>query len=124
MHVLGQNCLISGRVHWRVGEVLDKQEDLRKLLRHALAEMPVTIEFALSRPDASATGTLHWVRAAMRLVHDPVGRPASHIDIKNKRKAAEILKGAVPTLQRIRDDHQSERLRKKADQYIRYIASL
>jgi nicotinic acid mononucleotide adenylyltransferase len=102
----------------------DDAHEVQKLLRDALAGMPVTIESGLSDPKASATSRLNWVKLAMRLLPDPVGRPITDIDIENKRKAATILKGAVPGLEKIRDEHRSERLRKTADQYFRYIASL
>jgi hypothetical protein len=37
-------------------------------------------------------------------------------------KAAQILKAAVPALEKIRDEHQSERLRKGAAKYLEQIA--
>jgi hypothetical protein len=43
-------------------------------------------------------------------------------DIENKRKAAQLLKAAVPSLKNIRDEHQSERLRKAAAKYLEQIA--
>jgi hypothetical protein len=43
-------------------------------------------------------------------------------DIENKRKAAQLLKAAVPALKNIRDEHQSERLRKAAAKYLEQIA--
>jgi hypothetical protein len=102
----------------------NEQEAVRKFLRDALVGIPATIETALFNPRASATSRLKWTERVTRLLQDPTGRPVSDIDIENRRKAAHILKAAVPALETIRDEHRSERLRKTADRYLRYIASL
>jgi hypothetical protein len=47
---------------------------------------------------------------------------ACHKNFENKCKAAQILKDAVPALEKIRDEHQSERLRKAAAKYLEQIA--
>jgi len=58
----------------------------------------------------------NWVRLAIRIFQGPDG------DTENKNKAAEILKTAVPALGKIRDEHQSERLRNTAAKYLEQIA--
>lgn len=101
----------------------DEREEVQKLLRDALVDMPGIIESALSAPTISATNTLRWVEIATRFLQDPVGRTVTDIDVENKRKAAKILKGAVPALEKIRNEHRSERLSKTATKYLRIIAS-
>jgi hypothetical protein len=88
--------------------------EVQKFLRDALAGMPATIESGLSSPRTNAIDRLRWVGLAIRVFHGP--------DVENKRKAAQILKAAVPALERIRDEHQSERLRKAAAKYLEQIA--
>jgi hypothetical protein len=101
----------------------DDAHEVQKILREALEAMPVTIESGLLNPNTSATGRLNWVKLATRLLQDPIGRPVTEIDIENKRKAAQILKAAVPALEKIRDEHRSERLRNTAARYLRFIAT-
>jgi hypothetical protein len=101
----------------------DEQEEVQKLLRDALVDMPGIIESALSAPKVSATNTLRWVEIATRFLEDPVGRAVTDIDVENRRKAAKILKSAVPALEKIRDEHRSERLSKTATKYLQIIAS-
>jgi hypothetical protein len=98
-------------------------EEVQKLLREALAEMPATIESGLLNPKASASSRLSWVKLAMKLLQDPTGRQVTEIDTENKRKAAQMLKAAVPALEKIRDEHQSARLRSTAAQYLLLIAN-
>jgi hypothetical protein len=88
--------------------------EVPKILRDALAGMPAAIESGLSSPRTNAIDRLRWVGLAIRVFHGP--------DVENKRKAAQILKAAVPALERIRDEHQSERLRKAAAKYLEQIA--
>src|ERR1035438_6928616 len=88
--------------------------EVQKFLRDALAGMPATFESGLSSPRTNAIDRLRWVGLAIRVFHGP--------DVENKRKAAQILKAAVPALERIRDEHQSERLRKGAAKYLEQIA--
>jgi hypothetical protein len=45
------------------------------------------------------------------------------LDLDNKRKVERILREAVPALEKIREEHRSERLRNTAARYLRYIAS-
>jgi hypothetical protein len=92
----------------------DEQEAVRKFLRDALVGMPATIETGLSSPRTNAIDRLRWVGLAIRVFQGP--------DVENKSKAAQILKAAVPALQKIRDEHQSERLRKAAARYLEQIA--
>jgi hypothetical protein len=66
---------------------------------------------------------LKWIELAFRLVHDPVGRAPTEIDNKNAREAAQIMREAVPLLEKILDGHHSERLRRKAQQYLAFIAT-
>jgi hypothetical protein len=88
--------------------------EVQKFLRDALAGMPATIESGLSSPRTNAIDRLRWVGLAIRVFHGP--------DVENKRKAGQILKAAVPALEKIRDEHQSERLRKAAAKYLEQIA--
>jgi len=99
-------------------------QEVQKILRAALAGMPVAIESGLSDPKAtSATSKLRWVKLALRVFRGPVGRPAPDLDLENKKKDARTLTEAVPALQKIRDEHTSEGLRKTAAKYLRYIES-
>ena len=75
--------------------------EVQKFLRNALAGMPATIESGLSSPRTNAIDRLRWVGLAIKVFHGP--------DVENKRKAARILKATVPALEKIRDEHQSER---------------
>jgi hypothetical protein len=102
---------------------MSDDQEVQKLLRKALAVMPATIESGLLDPKASATSRLNWAKLATRLLQDPTDRPVTDIDIENKRKAAQILKAAVPVLEKIRDEHRSARLRSIAAQYLLFIAS-
>jgi tRNA threonylcarbamoyladenosine modification (KEOPS) complex Pcc1 subunit len=102
---------------------MSDDREVQKLLRETLAGMPVTIESRLSDPNASATSKLRWVKLALRVFRGPVGRPATGLDLKNKRKDARTLREAVPALQKIRDEHTSAGLRKTAAKYLRYIES-
>jgi hypothetical protein len=104
--------------------MMSDDQEVQKILREALAGMPVTIESGLSGgPKASATSKLRWVKLALRVFRGPVGQPVTDLDLENKRKDARTLREAVPALQKIRDEHTSERLRKTAAKYLRYIES-
>ena len=98
-------------------------QEVQKILREALAGMPVTIETGRSGPKASATSKLRWVKLALRVFRGPVGLPATDLDLENKKKDARTLREAVPVLQKIRDEHTSEGLRKTAAKYLQYIES-
>ncbi len=102
---------------------MDEDREVQKLLREALEAMPVTIESGALDPEASATNRLKWVELATRIFRGPSGRPLTDVDIENKRKAAQILNAVVPALEKIRDEHRSERLRNTAARYLRFIAS-
>ena len=102
---------------------MSDHQEVQKILRAALAGMPVTIESGLSGPKPSATNKLRWVKLALRVFRGPVGLPATDLDLENKRKDARTLREAVPALQRIRDEHTSECLRKTAAKYLQYIES-
>ena len=92
----------------------DDDHEVQKILRDAIAAMPATIESGLSSPRTNAVDRLRWVGLAIRIFQGP--------DVENKRKATQILKAAVPSLKKIRDEHQSERLRKVAAKYLDQIA--
>ena len=94
-----------------------------KFLRGSLQAMPVVIRCSLLKPEASASDKLKWTGRALRLVHGPGGRRATDPDRENAREAADILREAVPQLEKIRDGHSSERMRQKADHYLRRIAN-
>ena len=88
--------------------------EVPKILRDALAGMPATIESGLLSPRTNAIDRLRWVGLAIKVFHGP--------DVENKRKAAQILKDAVPALKKIRDESQPEHLRNAAAKYLEQIA--
>jgi hypothetical protein len=102
---------------------MSDDQEVQKLLRAALEEMPATIESGLLNPKTSASSRLNWVKLAMKILQDPTGRPVSDIDTENKRKAKEMLRAAVPALEKIREEHQSARLRSTAAQYLVMFAN-
>ena len=102
---------------------MSDDDEVQKLLRKALAEMPATIESGMLDPKASATSRLKWVELALRVFRGPVGRPATDLDLANKSKVARTLREAVPALEKIREEHRSERLRKTAARYLQFIES-
>jgi hypothetical protein len=97
--------------------------EVKKIIRDAIAGMPATIQSALSNPKTSAIDRLKWVGLAIKIFQGPGGQPVTDSDVENKREAAKILKTTVPALEKIRDQHQSERLRNSAAKYLRFIAS-
>jgi hypothetical protein len=97
-------------------------QELQKALREALAGMPAAIVSGVLDPEVSAGDRLKWVEVAVRVFRAPNSRPITRLDIENKRNVATILKAAVPALEKIRQEHQSERLSKTAARYLRYIA--
>jgi hypothetical protein len=97
-------------------------QEVQKLLRAALEEMPATIECGLLNPRASASSRLNWVKLAMKFLQDPTDRPVTDIDTENKHTVARLLKAAVPALEKIRDEHHSARIRSTAAQYLLLIA--
>jgi hypothetical protein len=98
-------------------------DQVQKILLESLDQMPEIIRSALLMPKMSTTSRLKWAGMAIRLLCDPVDRAVNDIDRKNKREAANILREVVPELQKIRERNSSERLRRKADQYLRVIAA-
>jgi hypothetical protein len=101
---------------------MSDDQEVQKILQDAIAEMPATIQSALSNPKASPSERLKWVKLAIRSFQGPSDRPITPDDAENKQKAAEILKAAVPDLEKIRDEHQSARLRSTAAQHLLFIA--
>jgi hypothetical protein len=89
---------------------MSDDQEVQKILRNALAGMPATIESGFSSPRTNAIDRLRWVGLAIKVFHGP--------DVENKGKAARILKATVPALEKIRDEHQSERLRNAAAKYL------
>jgi hypothetical protein len=98
-------------------------DQVQKILLESLDQMPEIIRSALLMPKMSTTSRLKWAGMAIRLLYDPVDRAVNDIDRTNKREAANILREVVPELQKIRERNSSERLRRKADQYLRVIAA-
>jgi hypothetical protein len=98
-------------------------DQVQKILLESLDQMPEIIRSALLMPKMSTTSRLKWAGMAIRLLYDPVDRAVNDIDRMNKREAANILREVVPELQKIRERNSSERLRRKADQYLRVIAA-
>jgi hypothetical protein len=96
-------------------------DQVQKILLESLDRMPEIIRSALLKPKMSTTSRLKWTGMAIRLLYDPVG--ATDIDRNNKREAANILREVVPELQKIRERNSSQRLRRKADQYLHAIAA-
>jgi hypothetical protein len=92
---------------------MSDDQKLPKVLREVLAGMPAMIESGLSSPRTNAIDRLRWVGLAIRVFQGP--------DVEDKRKAAQILKAARPALMKIRDENQSERLRKAAAKYLEQI---
>jgi hypothetical protein len=93
---------------------MSDDQEVQKILRDAIAGMPAMIESGLSSPRTNAIDRLRWVGLAIKILQGS--------DVENKRKAGQILKAAVPALEKIRDEHQSERLRKAAVKYLEQIA--
>ena len=92
---------------------MSDDHELQKILRDAIAGMPTAIESGLSSPRTNAIDRLRWVGLAIRVFQGS--------GVENKRMAGQIVKAAVPALERIRDEHQSERLRKAAAKYLEQI---
>jgi hypothetical protein len=95
---------------------------MQKPLLDGAAELPPIIQSVLSNPKTSPSGKLQWVKLAIRIFRGPRGRPVTDGDAANKRQAAEMLKAAVPALEKIRDEHPSVRLRNTAAEHLLFIA--
>src|ERR1700756_4247486 len=98
------------------------EDELQKASRGVVEKLPVTIREDMLDPMTSATNRLKYVDMAFQLFNGPVGRLATDLDTKNAREAAVMLREVVPELERIRDGHRSEKLRRKADRYLKFIA--
>jgi len=98
-------------------------DSAQKVLRDALKMLPNSIHSGALDPRARATTRLRWIELGLRVFRGPLDRPATDLDLDNKRKVALTLKKVVPTLEKIRDESQSEHIRNTAVQYLRYIAS-
>jgi hypothetical protein len=59
----------------------------------------------------------------MRIFRGPSGRTVIDRDAANKHKVAEILKAAVPALEKIRDEHALALLRSTAAEHLVFIAN-
>ena len=70
-------------------------DEEREAVRDALELIPTAIKKGLLNSN-SATNKLNWADPRDEAHSGSVGRPVSDIDIENKRKAAEILRAAVP----------------------------
>ena len=72
------------------------------LLDNALAKMSAIIRSALlDKKMSSATNTLRWTEFALRLHRGPVDRAITDIDRKNATEARQILREAVPLLDKV-----------------------
>jgi hypothetical protein len=99
------------------------EDEIRKRLLEALDIMPGVIRSGLlETKNSSATNTLRWTELAVRLHRGPVDRPLTDLDRRNADEARQILREAVPLLQKILIKHSSERMRRRAEQYLRVIA--
>ena len=105
------------------GKTTMADDSAQKVLRDALKLLPNSIHSGALDPRASATTRLRWIELGLRVFRGPVDRPATDLDLDNKRKVALTLKKVVPTLEKIRDENQSEHIRNTAVQYLRFIAS-
>jgi hypothetical protein len=99
------------------------EDELQKAWRGLIEKLPTAIQHGLSDPKTSATNRLKYVEMAVRLFFGPIGRPETAIDSKNAREAATMLRNVVPELEKIRREHPSQRLQRKADQYLSFITT-
>ena len=99
------------------------KDPAQKPLLDGVAKLPAIIQSVLSNPKTSPSGRLQWVKLAIRIFRGPSGRTVTDGDAANKHKAAEILKAAVPALEKIRDEHHSAHLRNTAAQHLLFIAN-
>jgi hypothetical protein len=106
----------------RTHAVSSLDDEIRKKLLEALELMPGVIRSALlEKKKISATSALRWTELAVRLHRGPVDRALTDTDRKNAREAREILREAVPFLEKVQMGHKSERLGRKAAQYLQII---
>ena len=98
-------------------------DSAEKILREALKLLPNSIHSGALDPRASVNTRLRWIELGIRVFRGPEDRPATDLDLDNKRRVAITLKKVVPTLEKIRNENQSEHIRNTAAQYLRCIAS-
>jgi hypothetical protein len=102
----------------------DIDDQIRKSLLDALDILPGVIRSSLlEKKPGNATNTLRWTELAIRLHRGPVDRAITDIDRKNADEARQILREAIPILESMQMVHKSERLRRKAAQYLEIIAA-
>jgi hypothetical protein len=99
------------------------EDPAQKAPLDGVAELPAVIQSVLSNPNTSPSGKLQWVGLAIRIFRGLSSRAVTDGDAANKHKAAEILKAAVPALEKIRDEHESACLRSTAAQHLLFIAN-
>jgi hypothetical protein len=87
-------------------------EEIRKVLREPLNAMPGIIRSGLFKPGASASYRLGWTGLAIKLLNE-FATPEVSV----------ILREAIPELEKIRNEHRSERLRSTAAEYLLFIAN-
>ena len=87
-------------------------EEVRKVLREPLKAMPGIIRSGLFKPGASASYRLGWTGLAIKLLN---GFAIPEVSV--------ILREAIPELEKIRNEHRSERLRSTAAEYLLISAS-
>ena len=99
-------------------------DDIRRMLLESLEMIPVVIRSGLlEKKSHNATSALGWTERAVRLHRGLVGRPLNDTDRQNAVEARQILKQAVPLLEKVHSEHKSERLRRKAGHYLEIIAA-
>jgi hypothetical protein len=99
------------------------EDELQKTWRGLVEKLPTAIRDGILDPKTSANHRLKYVEMALRLFNGPIGRPETELEIINAREAAIMLRKILPELEKIRTGHGSERLRRKADQYLNFIAT-
>jgi len=87
-------------------------EEIRKVLREPLKAMPGIIRSGFFKPGASAAYRLVWTGLAIKLLNE-FAIPEVSV----------ILREAIPELEKIRNEHRSERLRSTAAEYLLFIAN-
>ena len=98
--------------------------DIRRMLLESLEMMPVVIRSGLlERKGENATTALGWTERAVRVHRGQIGRPLTDTDGQNAAEARQILKQAVPLLEKVHNEHKSERLRRRAGHYLEIIAA-
>ena len=99
------------------------EDPAQKAPLDGVAELPAVIQSVLSNPNTSPSGKLQWVGLAIRIFRGLSSRAVTDGDAANKHKAAEMLKAAVPALEKIRDEHPSAGLRSTAAEHLLFITN-